>query len=333
MPRRLFVAIVGFGLVSSTGGAIGQIQAEADGAAARFDEAASVLAEAESQRAVVLDDLVIAVTDWGRIVEGQTIVAFDVAQLRDSVAEHENAAAALRDAIRARVVDAYMAGGGSLLDTFVVADSFTDVATAEFVLDAVTRRADDDLRELLRSRQDLDELRRQLQTEEALLAARNEEVATMIDELDILFADADEAVASSHAALVAADAEYREAYELLQQMLELQRAGGQGTERWRPIVEHYFPAERVEQALEVMWCESRGNPNSTHPVSGASGLFQFMEGTWQWAAPQAGYGGATRFDPEANIAAAAWLLNWSIEQGHRLGAWGRWTCQPMTQVP
>jgi peptidoglycan hydrolase CwlO-like protein len=333
MPRRLFAAIVGFALLASAGGAVAQIQAEADKAAAQVDEAAGALAEAETQRAVLLDDLVAAVDQWRHVVEGQTAVAFDVAELRDTVAEHESAAAELRDAIRARVVDAYMTGGVGLLDTFVVADSFTDVATAEFVLDAITRSADDDLEELRRRRRHLDELREELMTEEALLATRNEEIATMVDELDILFADADSAVAASHEALLAADAEYREAYQLLQEMLALQRAVGQGTERWRSIVEHYFPAERVEQALEVMWCESRGNPKATHPLSDAAGLFQFMEGTWEWVAPQAGYGGASRYDPEANIAGAAWLLNWSIEKGHRLGAWGRWTCQPTTQVP
>jgi hypothetical protein len=333
MRRRLFASVVGFALLASAGGAVGQIQVEADRAAAQVDEAVDALADAEAQRAVVLDDLVAAVTEWTDVVEGQTAVAFGVAELRDTVAEHERAVAGLRDAIRERVVDAYMTGGVGLLDTFVVADTFTDVATAEFVLEAMTRSADADLDELVQSRSDLDELREQLAADEALLATRSEEVATMVDELDILFADADGAVAASHEALLAADAEYRAAYELLQEMLELQRAGGQGTDRWRSIVEHYFPPDRVEQALEVMWCESRGNPKATHPVSGAAGLFQFMEGTWNWVAPQAGYGGASRYDPEANIAGAAWLLNWSIEQEHRLGAWGRWTCQPVTQVP
>jgi regulator of protease activity HflC (stomatin/prohibitin superfamily) len=71
----------------------------------------------------------------------------------------------------------------------------------------------------------------------------------------------------------------------------------------------------VQWAINVAYCESRYHPNSVNSDSGASGLFQFMPGTWggtPWASQ-------SPFDPVANAQAAAWLY-------HRYGP-GRWTCQ------
>lgn len=104
--------------------------------------------------------------------------------------------------------------------------------------------------------------------------------------------------------------------------------GAVDIETWRPLVEEYFPAERVEEALSVIWCESRGNPNVVNDISGAAGLFQFVPNTWGWASAEAGWAGASVFDPEANIASAAWLVQVSIDTNHPGGAWGHWSCQP-----
>lgn len=71
----------------------------------------------------------------------------------------------------------------------------------------------------------------------------------------------------------------------------------------------------VQWAINVAYCESRYHPNSVNSQSGASGLFQFMPGTWggtPWASQ-------SPFDPVANAQAAAWLYS-------RYGP-GRWTCQ------
>ena len=59
----------------------------------------------------------------------------------------------------------------------------------------------------------------------------------------------------------------------------------------------------VQWAMNVAYCESRYHPNSVNSSSGASGLFQFMPGTWggtPWASQ-------SPFDPVANAQAAAWL--------------------------
>lgn len=73
-----------------------------------------------------------------------------------------------------------------------------------------------------------------------------------------------------------------------------------------------------ERMLRVAWCESRWNPHALGP-GGASGVFQFMWYTWSWASVDAGYAGASPFDPVANIEVASWLM---ATQGPR-----HWTCR------
>jgi hypothetical protein len=71
----------------------------------------------------------------------------------------------------------------------------------------------------------------------------------------------------------------------------------------------------VQWAINIAYCESRYHPNSVNTDSGATGLFQFMAGTWSgtpWASK-------SRFDPVANAQAAAWLYT-------HYGP-GRWSCQ------
>ena len=75
-------------------------------------------------------------------------------------------------------------------------------------------------------------------------------------------------------------------------------------ESWRPLVAAYFPPDRVDQALKVIWCESRGDPSAKNPNSTASGLFQVLRGWWsgEWSTAIPAF---DPFDPEANVAAAA----------------------------
>ena len=104
--------------------------------------------------------------------------------------------------------------------------------------------------------------------------------------------------------------------------------GERDVESWRALVTAYFPADLVEEALSVMDCESNGYPLALNASSGAAGLFQFIPSTWSWASDLAGWSGASPFDPEANIATAAWLVVDSVNGGHSGGAWGHWSCKP-----
>lgn len=97
-------------------------------------------------------------------------------------------------------------------------------------------------------------------------------------------------------------------------------------ERWRPLVATYFPGALLDEALSVMECESKGDPDAQNPSSTASGLYQFIASTWNWASANAGFTGVSVFDPEANIATAAFLVEYSVDRG--LPAWQHWVCQP-----
>jgi septal ring factor EnvC (AmiA/AmiB activator) len=96
-------------------------------------------------------------------------------------------------------------------------------------------------------------------------------------------------------------------------------------ERWRSLVQQFFPSTRVEEALAIIDCESHGDPDAVNPYSGASGLFQFLPSTWATTAPNAGYSGYSVFDPEANIAVAAWLANRYQQLGYPY--WTAWSCR------
>lgn len=96
-------------------------------------------------------------------------------------------------------------------------------------------------------------------------------------------------------------------------------------ERWRSLVQQFFPSSRVEEALRIIGCESNGDPDAVNPYSGAAGLFQFLPSTWASTAPQAGYPDASPFEPEANVAAAAWLANRYQELGYDY--WHAWNCK------
>lgn len=101
-------------------------------------------------------------------------------------------------------------------------------------------------------------------------------------------------------------------------------------EQWRALVSDYFPESRVEEALAIISCESRGDASATNPTSGAAGLFQFIRSTWDWVAAETGldsYSSGAPYDPTANTAAAAWLVQRSIETNHSGGPWGHWSCR------
>ena len=91
-----------------------------------------------------------------------------------------------------------------------------------------------------------------------------------------------------------------------------------GAEQWRSLVSAHFPESEVNRALCVLDGESiGGNPDATNPSSGAAGLFQHLPKYWSDRSAKAGWAGADVYDPEANVAVAAWL--W------RTGGWSHWT--------
>ena len=101
----------------------------------------------------------------------------------------------------------------------------------------------------------------------------------------------------------------------------------ESVERWRidvisAIAVMGGPAEDLNKFLRVMQCESMGYPDAYNVSSGASGLMQHLERFWPPRAEQAGYLGASPFEPLANIYTSAWLLYRATG-----GGWQHWVCQ------
>lgn len=84
------------------------------------------------------------------------------------------------------------------------------------------------------------------------------------------------------------------------------------------IARHFAPQDHA-WAVRVMYCESGGNPAAYNP-SGASGLFQILAAYWPARSTAAGWPGASPFDPEANVATAAWLY-------YHGGGPSHWVCR------
>ena len=86
---------------------------------------------------------------------------------------------------------------------------------------------------------------------------------------------------------------------------------------WEGAITAHFPGEQVAKACRVMMCESGGNPRAQNSRSSASGLFQFLNSTWESAtgtpAP------ASAYSPDVQVAAAAKL--W------RSSGWRPWVCR------
>jgi hypothetical protein len=84
----------------------------------------------------------------------------------------------------------------------------------------------------------------------------------------------------------------------------------------RALVEARFPASEVEKAMLVADCESNFDANAYNPAGPYVGLFQHALSAWDQRAVSAGVAGSPWWDPAANVAVTAWLLE--------AGGWGHW---------
>lgn len=309
-------------------------QTEVDRAATGVDEAAARRAEAQAtvdawaaQRGSTHDELVAALFELQQTSTALETTAFEMFDLRNLVLATEQRVGALREVAEARVVASYMNGTGSSLLSIWSAPNFEASALLEETA-AAARRADlAGLATLDAARAELARLYdRYAAVEESLGNLREENLRTKRS-LEELFAEVDARYLQAYQVLDEADGRYQQAMTAWE-AAQRRRAARAGVQPWRPIVEQYFPADLVEEALAVMGCESGGNPDAVHPDSDATGLFQFLAPTWVFSSIGAGFPGASRLDAEANIAAAAWLVDHSVRIGHPAGRWGHWVCQP-----
>lgn len=88
----------------------------------------------------------------------------------------------------------------------------------------------------------------------------------------------------------------------------LQRSSYLTEREVRQLVAKYFDADDVDRAVRVAWCESSFNAASIGVTDGGGGLFHLDPGTWADLSAAAGRGGTDVFDPESNVAVAAWVV-------------------------
>ena len=108
--------------------------------------------------------------------------------------------------------------------------------------------------------------------------------------------------------------------------------GGQrNVENWRSTVAKYWPADRVDCVLGIIYRESRGDPRAHNRSSNAMGLMQHLLKYWPSRAKSAGFvdGNGLVADPfngAANIAAGAGLANYYSSRGYNW--WNPWSSLP-----
>lgn len=91
-----------------------------------------------------------------------------------------------------------------------------------------------------------------------------------------------------------------------------------GVERWRPLVEQYFPADAVDRMLCLMGYESGGDPQAENATSSATGLFQILHSLW---GPVFGVSVRSEWwDPDLNVRSARQIWD---RQGY--WAWAPYT--------
>jgi peptidoglycan hydrolase CwlO-like protein len=313
---------------------VDKAQQEANGAKGALGDAQSAANSAAAAKDAIEADLLARQDQVQKTTAELDAAAANVVRLRGLIEDTELTVESLRNTAEERAVEAYMNGWSTDLGVLALNSQSTQLFILQDVIE--TQRGDDiaQMNELTIQRRVLDGFRADQENEQSRLQTLQDDLAAQVSDLQDRFMQADVELRAAYLKVDAADQRYKDAlnsvstaqkaYEDAQRKIRV----GSGVQRWRPLVAKYFPSDLVEQALAVMQCESGGNPDAVNPYSGASGLFQFLKGTWAIASSRAGFGGFSRFDPEANIAAAAWLADYSIRTGHSGGAWGHWSCRP-----
>lgn len=338
MRLRHFVPLLLAGLllpVAIPGGVVGAgAQTEVDRAEAAVARAAAERAEAvnlvetwAARRGTVQAEIIAALFSLEQTNDQLETVAFHVFDLAEEIYDTEARIGHLREITEARAVAAYMNGATPGALSIWSATNFEQTALLEEAAASAQRADAIEFANLATERAHLAVLQDGYQRTQAQLGDLREAIRDEGHALQELFTQIDAEYKAAYEGLQRADSEYQQAVTEAQ-AAERRRAARAGVASWRPLVQQYFPEFLVEEALRVMACESGGNPDAVHPDSDATGLFQFLAGTWAFSSIRAGFPGASRFDAEANVAAAAWLVDYSMRTGHPRGAWGHWVCQP-----
>ncbi|MEX1093484.1 MAG: transglycosylase SLT domain-containing protein [Acidimicrobiia bacterium] len=344
---------------------VGQTEQEAADAAERAQAATGLVESAVANRTEIELELAATIEHLNLLADELSALSVDLDRISEQLGFADLELAGIQVDIEVRAVDAYMNAlsptGMAVVNSRNVEEAMITGKVVEDVIGA--RHAE--LGGLVVKKKDLQQLQADFAAQHEAVAAKQAEFDAEVEHLAEVFGQADSAVGDAVRAAAQADIEYRSALDAVtaakaKEAEEERQAGNDTTtttappgttvttttttvttdpgdggeypwlpppevEQWRGLVAQHFPSNRVDEALHIMWCESRGDPEAYNPYSGASGLFQFIPSTWASASVSAGYSGASAFDPAANTASAAWLAG----EYERLGLyyWQAWSCK------
>ena len=358
--RRAAAASIALVMALALAPFVARAQTQLEGAEDARDQAEGLVSAALANRAEVEAELLATLDSYQSLSFQLSSVSADLARLTELIDSTSAALSAARRSVDRQGVEAYMQAlsmpGGMVWRM----DTIEDAMVAERTLSILAGADEDESASLSVIERDLMLLDQTYQVEFRNVQSLTFQVETEVVRLQDLFSLADSKVAIAIGVAMAADAAYRSALD----EVERARAAEEQSEReaenvtttpvlteatattivattapgatsrqlkpaveqWRSLVAAYFDASRVDQALSIIQCESLGDPSAYNPYSGASGLFQFLPGTWAVTSTKAGFGDADVFDPEANVAAAAWLASYYEASGRN--PWTPWHCTP-----
>ncbi len=350
--------------LSARAQSVDDAQATADDAKDRAAVASGLVDEAVAERAQIQLDLLNTITRINELADELSRLSIGLDRISEQLGYADVELAGIEDDIALRAVDAYMNAVSSTSVIVVNSNNVEEAMVTGLVAGEVIGSDQTEFDALLVKKRDLEKLRSLFVSQQEEVAAKQTEFDRETELLAELYDSANEAVAQAIREANAADAQHRAALQGVEAAAakaakEDQLAvtssttstttpgsvatttsvaattttsGGGSTwtpppevEQWRVLVSQYFPSNRVDEALQIISCESNGDPDAYNPYSGASGLFQFIPSTWTTTAGPAGFPGASVFDPTANIGSAAWLANVYEDQGQYF--WTAWSCK------
>lgn len=337
-------------------------QTDLDQAEGAKEQAEGLVSAALANRNEVEAELLATLESYQSLSFELSSVSAGLARLSDLIGITGTALVAARQSVDRQGVEAYMQALSMPGGVVWSSDSIEDAMVAQRTLAILAGEDEDEAAALAVTERDLLALDQEYQARFRNVESLASQVQAKATRLQELFTLADMDVALAIGVALAADAAYRSALDEVEQARaaaeELERQAERDTtttvvvtastgtttpvsttapgaisrtlkpavEQWRPLVASYFSPGMVDQALSIIQCESLGDPNAYNPYSGASGLFQFIPGTWAVTSVKAGFAGFSVFDPEANVASAAWLTSYYQAAGRN--PWTPWHCIP-----
>jgi peptidoglycan hydrolase CwlO-like protein len=340
---------------------VDEAQDQADTAKERAQVAAGLVDQAVADREQIELDLLNTITRTNELSDELSRLSVGLDRISEQLGFADVEMAGIEEDIAVRAVDAYMNALSSAKVIVVNSSSVEEAMVTGVVAGEVISSNQTAFDDLIFKKRDLETLRERFLAAQEEVAAKQAEFDHEVELLAELFDNANAAVAQAIRDANAADAAHRAALQgveaaaakaakedrLVTTTTTPSTTPGSATtttsptatttsggsypwdpppevEQWRGLVSQYFPSDRVDEALHIMWCESGGDPDAYNPYSGAAGLFQFLPSTWATTSGPAGFPGADVYDPAANIGSAAWLANRYAELGQYY--WTAWSC-------